>query len=76
MPQLWSFGPLYRQKLNLDVHVLKYEDLVQDLEGTCKPLIGFLGLEWDDNLHNYQKTALDRGSINTAQLQPGRSTFV
>ena len=60
--ELWS---AYRQKLDLDVHVLKYEDLVQDLEGTCKPLIRFLGLEWDDNLHNYQKTALERGNINT-----------
>ncbi len=60
--ELWS---AYRQKLNLDVHVLKYEDLIQDLEGTCKPLIKFLGLAWDDNLHNYQKTALDRGSILT-----------
>jgi hypothetical protein len=60
--ELWS---AYRAKLNLNVHVLKYEDLVQDLEGTCKPLISFLGLEWDDNLHNYQKTAAERGSINT-----------
>jgi tetratricopeptide (TPR) repeat protein len=60
--ELWS---AYRKKLNLQVHVLKYEDLVHDLEGTCKPLIGFLGLEWDDNLHNYQKTAAGRGSINT-----------
>jgi len=60
--ELWS---AYRQKLDIDVHVLKYEDLVQDLEGTCKPLIRFLGLEWDDNLHNYQKTALERGSIYT-----------
>jgi tetratricopeptide (TPR) repeat protein len=60
--ELWA---AYRGKLNLDVHVLKYEDLVQDLEVTCRPLIRFLGLEWDDNLHNYQKTALERGSINT-----------
>ena len=60
--ELWS---VYRQKLNLDVHVVKYEDLVQDLEGTCKPLIRFLGLEWDDNLHNYQKTAMDRSWIKT-----------
>lgn len=60
--ELWS---VYRQKLGLEVHVLKYEDLVQDLEGTCKPLIGFLGLKWDDNLHNYQKTALGRGIIDT-----------
>jgi len=60
--ELWS---AYRQKLDLNVHVVKYEDLVQDLEGTCKPLIRFLGLEWDDNLYNYQKTAAERGSINT-----------
>ena len=60
--ELWS---LYREKLDLNVHVLKYEDLVQDLEGTCKSLLAFLGLEWDENLHNYQKTALDRNSIRT-----------
>ena len=60
--ELWT---VYRQKLDLDVHVVKYEELVQDLEGTCRPLIRFLGLEWDDNLHNYQKTALERGSIHT-----------
>ena len=60
--ELWS---VYQQKLDLDVHVLKYEDLVQDFEGTCKPLISFLGLEWDDNLHNYQETALGRSNIKT-----------
>ena len=60
--ELWS---IYRQKLNLNVHVLKYEDLVEDFDGTCKSLISFLGLEWDDNLRNYQKTALDRSSIKT-----------
>jgi tetratricopeptide (TPR) repeat protein len=60
--ELWT---VYRQKLALDVHVVKYEELVQDLEGTCAPMIRFLGFEWDDNLHNYQKTALERGSIHT-----------
>ena len=60
--ELWS---LYKRKLHLNVHVLKYEDLVQDLEGTCRPLIKFLGLEWDDNMNNYRKTALDRKRIGT-----------
>jgi hypothetical protein len=59
---LWSE---YQQKLSLDVHVLRYEDLIQDFAGTCKPLMEFLGLEWDDNLYNYQKTALDRDRIGT-----------
>jgi tetratricopeptide (TPR) repeat protein len=55
----------FRQKLSLDMHVLKYEDLIQDFEGTCKPLIRYLGLEWDDNLRNYQETALNRITIST-----------
>ena len=29
------------------------------------PLIEFLGLEWDDNLLNYQETARNRGWIDT-----------
>ncbi len=60
--ELWS---LYSRKLDLKVHVLKYEDLIEDFEGTCKPLIAFLGLKWDENLRNYQKTALGRSSIRT-----------
>lgn len=60
--ELWS---AYRQKLDIDVHVVKYEDLIQDFEGTCNGLLRFLGLAWDDNLRNYQKTALDRSSIHT-----------
>ena len=56
---------LQRQKLKLDVHVLKYEDLIQDFESTCKSLVKFLGLEWDDNLRNYQRTALGRTNMKT-----------
>lgn len=59
---LWS---TYTEKLDLDVHLFRYEDLVRDLEGSCKPLIGFLGLDWNDNLKNFQKTALDRPDIAT-----------
>lgn len=60
--ELWRS---YQETLELDVGVLKYEDLVQDLRGTCVPLLEFLGLDWDENLLNYQKTAENRGLINT-----------
>lgn len=56
---------VYQQKLNLNVHVSRYEDLLEDFEGTCKQLLNFLGVEWDNNLRNYQKTALNRGKIST-----------
>jgi Flp pilus assembly protein TadD len=54
-----------REIMPLDVHTVRYEDMVQDLEGELRPLITFLGLEWDDALLNHQKTARDRGYIRT-----------
>ena len=40
-----------------DSHEIKYENLVTDLKGTCKPLVEFLGLDWDESLYDYQNTA-------------------
>ncbi|MEQ1838115.1 MAG: tetratricopeptide repeat protein [Candidatus Nitrotoga sp.] len=60
--ELWF---VFNQKLNLNVHMLKYEDLIQNFEGQCQSLIRFLGVDWDDNLYSYQKTALNRAMIRT-----------
>lgn len=54
-----------REILPLDVHTVRYEDMVLDLEGELRPLLGFLGLEWDAPLLDHQKTAKDRGCIRT-----------
>ena len=55
----------YNNALDLDVSILKYEDIVHDLQGTAEPLLNFLGLDWHDNLLNYQQTALSRKIIQT-----------
>ncbi len=60
--QLWT---ACRDALQLDVHTLAYEDLVRDMEATVSPLLAFMGLDWDDGLRDYRKTALTRGRINT-----------
>lgn len=49
----------------LHVHTVRYEDMVQDLEGELRPLLDFLGLAWDPALLDHQKTARDRGYIRT-----------
>ncbi len=54
-----------RELLPLDVHTVRYEDMVVDLEGQLRPLLDFLGLEWDASLLDYQRTAKDRGYIRT-----------
>jgi tetratricopeptide (TPR) repeat protein len=54
-----------REVLPLDVHTVRYEDMVLDLEGQLRPLLDFIGLKWDASLLDYQKTAKDRGYIRT-----------
>ncbi|WP_193177906.1 tetratricopeptide repeat-containing sulfotransferase family protein [Oricola nitratireducens] len=60
--RLWS---AYRNVLPLDVQEVRYEELIGDLEATARPVLAFLGLEWNDALLNYRETALARGHINT-----------
>jgi hypothetical protein len=54
-----------RAKYNLNVHQIRYEDLIEDLNGETSVLLKFLNLDWEDQMENYQKTALKRGRINT-----------
>ena len=54
-----------REVLPLKVHTMRYEDMIEDLEGELRPLLDFLGLDWDERLLNYQRTAQERGYIRT-----------
>lgn len=54
-----------RDLFTLNVHELRYESLVADMEGELRPLIDFLELPWDDRLLDYRRTAGDRGVIRT-----------
>ena len=56
---------LYKYNLPLDFITLKYENLVNNFDSNTLKILDFLGLEWDENVKNYRKTALDRGIINT-----------
>ena len=49
----------------LDIHTIRYEDLVTDLEAHLRPLIAFLDLEWDAALLDHRRSALERGYIST-----------
>jgi len=42
------------------LHFVRYEKLVEDFEQEVGALIGFLGLQWEDALFDYQATALGR----------------
>lgn len=53
-----------RERLPLALHVLRYEDLVDDLQGEAEKLIAFLGLPWTDEVLKYAETA-GRRSVRT-----------
>ena len=49
-----------RKKFNLTYHSIRYEDLIINMKVEATDLLAFMGLEWDDNLNNFQRTALRR----------------
>lgn len=60
--QTWAAA---QTRYGLDFHMIRYEDLVTDMPTEIENLLQFLGLAWEESLTDYQKTALERGKINT-----------
>jgi tetratricopeptide (TPR) repeat protein len=60
--QLWS---KYEEILDLKVHTIKYEEIVNNFDLTIKDLLKFLELDWNNELKEFYKTAEKRGIINT-----------
>ena len=55
-----------RSIFSLDVHELRYEHMVADLEGAVRPLLDWLGLPWDQGMLDHRQTARGRGYVTTA----------
>ncbi len=68
-------GQAYRDKLPLDIHFLRYEDLVADFEGTSRALCDFLGVEWTENLKDFAETARKRAIATPSSTQVGRGLY-
>ena len=60
-----TFWERCRDLLPLNVHVVRYEALIGDLEGEARALLDFLGLPWDPAVLDYRTTAQARGTIST-----------
>ncbi|MFP5330471.1 MAG: sulfotransferase family protein, partial [Alphaproteobacteria bacterium] len=62
MMNIWTAA---REAMDLNVHTVVYEDLVHDPEPVLRPLVDFLGLEWDEGILEHRETARKRGTIAT-----------
>ena len=58
--QVMRLGLLWREKLPLKVHVVRYESIVSDFEREVSALLTFLDLPWSDDLRNFHETARKR----------------
>ena len=52
--------------LPLDVHRIRYERMIEDLEGEMRGLLVFLGLPWDEKVLDNRASAARRAHIATA----------
>ena len=62
----FSYFEKARELLQPAVHTVVYENIVADRDRELRPLLDFLGLEWDERLLDHQTTAKKRGHIKTA----------
>ncbi|MBC8319038.1 MAG: sulfotransferase [Desulfobulbaceae bacterium] len=61
--ELWR---LYSDRLPLNYTIVRYEDLVADLEGEARRLLDFVGVEWDPGVLKFYEHAKAKGQIKTA----------
>jgi hypothetical protein len=50
----------------VEVHTVVYERMIEDPERALKPVIEGLGLEWNAQIIDHERTARERGVITTA----------
>ena len=55
-----------RSVLPLEVHIVVYEEMVEDPAKVLRPVVEALGLEWHEDMLDHTKTAAERGLITTA----------
>src|SRR5205085_4102374 len=49
--------------LPLNVHRIRYERMVENLEGEMRPLLAFLGIPWDAKVLDNRASAAERGYV-------------
>ena len=66
---------LYRERLALDLHVVRYEALVDDFEGEVRQACAFLNLEWTEDLKGFAETAKKRPVRTPSAPQVARGLY-
>ncbi len=58
--KVMKIGETCRARMPLNVHVVRYEDVVNDMQNTVEGVLSFLGLEWEEEIADYRDKARER----------------
>jgi tetratricopeptide (TPR) repeat protein len=65
----------YREKLDLDVHALRYEAMVADMETEMRAVCAFMGIAWDESMRDFASRARQRGIDTPSAAQVSRGLY-
>jgi tetratricopeptide (TPR) repeat protein len=72
---LMTLTEICRERLPLAFHEVRYDLLVIDFEATVRDMAAFIGLEWTDAFHRFDRTAQVRGVQTASATQVRRGLF-
>lgn len=65
---------------NLNMHIIKYEDIILNFNNEIKKMLTFLEVDWEENIKNYKKLLIKKERIRTPSynqvIQPIYSSSV
>lgn len=73
--QVMRFWQQIRGQLTTPWRLLRYEDAVNDFEGTFRPIFDFIGLEWRDDVVNFHRQAAGRYVASPSRNQVAQPLF-
>jgi len=64
---------LYREKLPVDIHDHRYEDMIADFDAVIRAACQFAGIDWSHSMRDFSQMAkeVDRRSASAAQVRRG-----
>jgi tetratricopeptide (TPR) repeat protein len=63
--QVMGLWAIYKNNIDCESYSVRYEDLVENLEGEVRGVLQFLGLPWQEGVLTYRQNVFKRGLINT-----------
>ena len=63
--EVFNLWQQYKKNLDINFHIIKYEDIIFDLKKNIINLLTFLNLQWEENILHFNEVALKRNRINT-----------